>query len=93
MLDLTASTPLSLLKKSEHFPLLYETFRSTTRYMSLTTLVLVGAILVDHDPVVPFWLVLAVVLSTLVSSVRFSRCLWILAKVLRIVTKAAANLT
>jgi hypothetical protein len=89
MLDLTASPSVVLLRRSKHFPLLFETFLSTTRYMSLTMAVMVAAIVVDAESQVSLWFVFVVVWLTLVSSVRFARCLWILAKVLEIVTKVS----
>jgi hypothetical protein len=51
--------------------------------------VMVAAIVVDAESQVSLWFVFVVVWLTLVSSVRFARCLWILAKVLEIVTKVS----
>jgi len=91
MLDLTASPSVAVLKKSEHFPLLFATFLSTTRYMSLTMIVLVAAIVADSNPEMPWWLLIVVVLSALISAARFARCLWIIARILGIVTKGSAE--
>jgi hypothetical protein len=87
VVDLTSPPKATLLRRSLHFPQLYETFMSTTRYLGFLTVVLVFALAIDRSLQPSILLLFFVAFGTLASTARLARCVWILSDLTRLAAK------
>jgi hypothetical protein len=79
---------LQLLKKSEHYKTLWRVFTSATWALGAATVVPVTALLLDRDNAPARWLVYLVLWTTLLALLRVLRCVWVLEKIVAVVTSA-----
>ncbi len=84
ILDASSSPALKLLRKSEHFPKVFDTLLSSVRFLGLTTFALILALIAAGGSTWEFILVVFSVWLVLISVARIGRTLWILSNVLRL---------
>jgi len=77
---------LDMVVKSRHYDQLWETYTSAMWWTALATVSSLGALLIDKDSsgICAHRLVYLVFASTLLSTFRLSRCIWILEQVVRV---------
>ena len=91
MLDLSNSSAAIVPRRSPHFSELSETFVSATRYLGLTTLIRLAALILDTDSQAPWWLYLGALWLASVSALRLVRCTWIVPQMVRLATKTSSG--
>jgi hypothetical protein len=67
------------------------TLFSTIKWLGVATLVALAALVFDHKDSPTFWLTHAVLILTLMVLVRLWRSVWILEKVVRLVTRRSSR--
>lgn len=77
-----------LLSKSAHYPTLWKTYKAGIRCLAASTVATIVALVIDRDTHPVRLAQYAVVVSLTFALVRLARCLWILEKVIDIVTQA-----
>jgi hypothetical protein len=77
-----------LLSKSDHYPTLWKTYKAGIRWLAASTVATIVALVIDRDTHPVRLAQYAVVVSLTFALVRLARCLWILEKVIDIVTLA-----
>jgi hypothetical protein len=88
VLGFHASDKLQLLRDSAQYGTLWRVFISTNRALALATISALVALIVDKDGGLTPWFYL-LFFSTIYSSLRLMRSLWVLENILRLVTKIA----
>jgi hypothetical protein len=86
LLTFASAPSLKLLRDSPHYATLWRTYKSGIRAMALATVAAVAALVLDRDTSPSRIALYAVVACSLFAAVRLGRCLWILEKVIDIVT-------
>ena len=87
LLAFDSAPSLKLLRDSNHYATLWSTYKSGIRAMALATVVSVAALVLDRDDSPSRVSLYLVVASTFFAIARLTRCLWILEKVIDIVTR------
>jgi hypothetical protein len=81
----STSEKFAFLRKSKHYPTLWNVFVSTIEALSVTTIMMVAGLVFDHD-ISPNHLILSLCVFTfLLSLLRLISCVWVLKLVIRIV--------
>lgn len=87
LLAFDSAPSLKLLRDSEHYGMLWSTYKSGIRAMAVATVVSVAALVLDRDDSPSRASLYLVVAAVSFAVVRLARCLWILEKVIDIVTR------
>lgn len=86
ILGLASESRLAIIRNSKHYKTLWKVFNSTNRWLGAATIAALFALVIDKDTA-PSHLILSLnLLLFVVSVVRISRCVWVLEKVIDIVS-------
>jgi hypothetical protein len=77
---------MAVVKESTHYNDLWQTFTSAIRALALATIATLLGLVLDRDASPLRWLVYLCVFAILLSLLRLARCVWVLEKVIRLVT-------
>lgn len=86
-LNAVSSPRLEVLRNSRHYPALWQTFFQTTWFLGGLTIASLVCMIWDRDRGPTTWLVVPLVLFVCLCIVRLARTIWILERVIGIVTK------
>jgi len=86
LLGFAESARLKVLRSSAHYPVLWRTLLSATKWLAVATLAAVAALVVDRDGAQNLGAFYACVFSSLVAALRLARSIWILENVVALVT-------
>ncbi len=86
VLSLSGHERLQLLKKTPHYRTLWKIFTNATWSLALATAIPVVALVVDREKHPMRWPVYLVLGTTLLGALRVFRCIWVLEKVVAVVT-------
>ena len=81
------SPRLDLVKKSQHYPMIYKTYLAAIKYLAFTTAVAIICLLVERGTAPKIWLTYACFWGVVVSALALLRSVWILEKIIGIITK------
>jgi hypothetical protein len=87
VLGFSASDRLAVVRESAQYPLLWKTFSATIHALAFATVVALLCLLVDRDSTPVPWLVVLLVLVIMVALLRVARTIWVLEKIIMLVTK------
>ncbi len=87
VLNFVSTERLTLLRTSEHYPAMWETFFQTTRVLGALTVTALVCLVFDKDGASLPWLVVPFVLFVSLSLVRLIRVIWILERIIGIVSR------
>ena len=87
VLGFAASESLSVVRGSAQYPMLWRTFSATIRALAGATLVALICLLADRDSAPVLWLVVVLVLAIVLSMLRIARAIWVLERIIVLVTK------
>lgn len=90
-LNAASSPRLAVLRNSRHYPALWKTFFQTTWFLGALTLATLVCMIWDRDHGPTTWLVVPLVLFVGLCIVRLARTIWILERVIGIVTKPSPD--
>jgi hypothetical protein len=77
---------MAVVRETTHYDDLWQTFTSAIRALALATSATLLGLILDRDASPLPWLVYVCVFATTLSLLRLARCVWILEKVIRLVT-------
>jgi hypothetical protein len=86
LLGFTESARLKVLRSSKHYPVLWKTLLSATKWLALATVAAVVALVVDRDGAQNLGAFEVCFLATLLAALRLARSIWILQNVVALVT-------
>jgi hypothetical protein len=78
---------MAVVKESTHYDELWQTFTSAIKALALATFATLLGLVLDRDASPLPWVVYLCVFATILSLLRLVRCVWILEKVIRLVTR------
>lgn len=87
VLGFVSTERLTLLQTSQHYPAMWETFFQTTRVLGALTVTALVCLVFDKDGASLPWLVVPFVLFLSLSLVRLLRVIWILERIIGIVSR------
>lgn len=88
ILGFNMSDSLKLVRESKHYPKLWQTYLSTIRGLALATIIALSGLIVDVGTIPTKWIVYPMIFSLIFVFLRFARAIWILEKVVLIVSSA-----
>lgn len=91
LLSFVATDTFALLRQSSHYQTLWRTYTSAIRILAFSTVAAIVALVADTEDSPARWALYGAVLCILLALVRIARCLWILEKVIAIVTQRRAS--
>jgi hypothetical protein len=77
---------MELLKETRHYKTLWDVFTSATWSLAISTAVPVFALMLDRETHPLRWPAYFVVWASLLGAARVYRCVWVIEKIVRIVT-------
>ena len=87
VLSFVSTERLTLLRTSEHYPAMWDTFFQTTRVLGALTVTALVCLVFDKDEASAPWLVVPFVLLLSLSLVRLLRVIWILEQIIGLVSR------
>src|SRR5262249_21705727 len=81
---------LSVVRASEHYPTLWKVFMSAIRVLGIATVVAFVGLLGDRDKSPTYWLFYLMLLLTVLAILRIARCVWVLERVIEVVTRKSS---
>ena len=91
VLNFVSTARLALLRTSEHYPAMWETFFQTTRVLGALTVTALVCLVFDKDGASLPWLVVPFVLFLSLSLARLLRVIWILERIIGIVSRPSPS--
>lgn len=86
VLSFANSDRLAFVRDSEHYPTIWETFKSCVRWLAIATAMSLVALIVDRNGLPMLPVALIVFYATLVGVARVGRTIWILELLIGIIT-------
>lgn len=87
VLGYAANEKLALVRNGKHYQDLWNVFKSAIRVLALTTILALLGLFIDKGNQPFLILIYFNVYAIILSSLRLSRCVWVLEKIIAIVTK------
>lgn len=87
VLGFAGSERLLILRQSKHYPVLWTVFTSANAVLGLATIVALIGLVCDRDTKPVHLLMHLNILFLLLSLARIYRCVWVLEKIIKIITK------
>ena len=88
VLGFSSSSSLRIVRESVHYATLWRVFLATIRTLGFATVVSLVGLVFDRDDAPWHWVLYFVVLAFLLSCLRIARSVWVLERVIGLVTKA-----
>ena len=88
VLGFSSSPSLRIVRESVHYPTLWRVFLATIRTLGFATVVSLVGLVFDRDDAPWHWVLYFVVLAFSLSCLRIARSVWVLERVIGLVTKA-----
>ncbi len=79
---------LSLVRRSQHYLTLWKAFTSAIRVLAVATIVAISALLLDRDKSPIHIITDLVAFSAFFAALRLMRCVWILERIVGLISKA-----
>ncbi len=92
ILNFASSPRLALLRESQHYPSLWETFFQATKFLGALTVMALVCLIWDKDSSPCTWLVIPFCFFAGLSAVRLVRVIWILEQIIGIVSTPSPDL-
>lgn len=89
VLGFSATERFALLRESEHYGTLWKVFMSTIRVLATSTAASLLALVLDRDAAPNSLMMSIVAFCAILTLLRLARCIWIMEKVVLLVTKNA----
>ena len=83
------SDRLAIVRRSKHYPTLWKVFSSANKALALATASALIGLVLDRDADPVRWLLYLNVFATSLAAFRIARCLWVLERVIRLITTAS----
>lgn len=83
------SPRLEIVRKSRHYPTIYRTYLAAIKYLAFTTAAAIICLLIERDATPKIWLTYTCLWGVLVSALALFRSVWILEKIIAIITKSS----
>jgi len=80
------SERLEIVRNSTHYPTLWRIFNSANWVLGFATVFALAALVIDTDRLRIRWMLYANLVFLLLSMVRVARCVWVLEKVINLIT-------
>ena len=93
LIGFTATPSLKVVRDSRHYPTLWTVFTSAIRWFAAATVAAIAALVLDREPAAAAGLgtsrvcLYAVVGTCLVAAARLGRCIWVLEKIVTLVSQ------
>lgn len=87
VLGFSSSDRLSILRNSDYYEQLWAVFTSTIRWLAGSTIIWILALLFERESHQRPLLLVSCISITLVASFRLMRCLWVLERIVEILTR------
>jgi len=85
------SDKLELLRKSKNYETLYRVFIAAIKYLAFTTLIAIIGLVADKDLSPHNWIMYLVFFGVLLSIFSLGRCIWVIEKLISIITSRSTN--
>lgn len=86
ILGVASSERLEIVRTSKYYPLIWDTFNSSVKWLGAATLISIIGMILKNGPWSTYLFYLTVFLTLLISW-RLYRCIWVMEKIIKIITK------
>lgn len=86
LLTMGESESIKRLKKSKHYPQIFKVYLSSGKFLALSTVLAITALIIDTNGTPKLWCTAFVGWAVLISVFRLLRCIWVLENMIGLAT-------
>lgn len=91
LLTMGETESIKRLKMSKHYPQIFKVYLSSGKFLALSTVLSIMALIVDTNGAPKLWCLTIVGWAVLISVFRLLRCIWVLENMIGLATKKNQN--